>query len=97
MDEVLQAKRQEILLTLIERLSVKNSDLEYCLNANLILQELTDSEIGFLKLVEPALVSQLIANACDLRNPNQAYAINVLINIIKEYPDHEHQLSKTEV
>jgi hypothetical protein len=31
----------------------------------------------------------LIESACNIDNENQAYAINVLTNIIKEYPDHE--------
>jgi hypothetical protein len=34
----------------------------------------------------------LIAASCDLKNPNQGYAISILISIIKEYPDYERQI-----
>ena len=44
MTEVLAQKRQEVIATLIERLGTSNKDYENCLNANMILTELSDNE-----------------------------------------------------
>lgn len=52
MIEILNAKRQNVLATLIESLGAKNRSLENTLNAQLILLELTDNENLYGKLVE---------------------------------------------
>lgn len=89
MVQVLTDKRQEVIFALIGRLSAKNNDFENCLNANSILIELADNDQLFGKLVESQNFNKLISNACDIKNRNQAYAINVLNTIIKEYPNYE--------
>jgi len=53
MAEVLNQKRQEVVLSLIDNLNSKgNTDLEACLNAHLILTELTETDYTFAKLLE---------------------------------------------
>jgi len=53
---------------LIERLGRGNTDFEACLNANAVLQELSETEgmIGVLI----SNMQKLINNACDLKNVN---------------------------
>lgn len=92
MTEVLTQKRQEVIATLIERLGTSNKDYENCLNANMILTELSDNEQLFGKLVETQNVTRLIVHACDIRNPNQSYALSVLTSVFKEYPNYEQQI-----
>ena len=70
MVDVLNAKRQEVVQTLIDRLSGKNSDYERCLNAHMILIELTDNDQLFGTLVDTGNVTKLINHACDMRNVN---------------------------
>jgi hypothetical protein len=71
MNDTLNAKRQEVVVSLIENLSAKNkNDLEASLNAHLILTELTESEITFLKLVQKDNFLRLIQAACDIQNVN---------------------------
>ncbi len=92
--KTLNERRQEVVAGLIEKLGAKNlRDFESCLNANGILMELIESEQLYGKIVEGANLSKLIVNACDMRNPNQAWALNVLASVIKEYPNYENQLS----
>lgn len=93
--DILNVRRQEVVLELIERLSSKNTDFENCLNAHSILLELTDNEAMFGKLVDTQNISKLINCACDIRNPNQSYALNILTSIIKEYPNYEKHLGET--
>lgn len=52
MSDVLNQKRQEIVTALIDNLHSKHSELEACLNAHLILTELTETEYTFAKLLE---------------------------------------------
>ena len=52
MSDILSTKQSEVISFLIKKLSFKNHDLESCLNAHIILQELADSEAGFSKLAE---------------------------------------------
>jgi hypothetical protein len=52
MSDNLNLKRTEIIHALIDNLSSKNkTDFEACLNAHLILTELTETEITFSKLI----------------------------------------------
>ena len=96
MIEVLKNRRQEVVAALIEKLSSKNlTDLESCLNAHTILSEMSDNDILFEKLVEKENLQKLINHSCDLKNPNQAWATNVLTNVIKEFPNYENQISKS--
>lgn len=95
MTEVLKARRQEVVAFLIEKLSSKNScDFESCLNANAILSEMTDNDVLFEKLVEKENLQKLINNSCDIKNPNQAQALHVLTNIVKEFPNYERQIGE---
>ena len=96
MNEVLNTKRQEVIVSLIDCLSAKNKeDFEACLNAHQVLTELTENEITFGKLIQRDNVVRLIEAACDLQNKqNQGYALSVLANIIKEYPDYERSLGQ---
>lgn len=98
MSDVLDAKRQEVILRLIENLSSKNKDdFEACLNAQTILTELTESEITFAKLIQRENIVKLTDAACDIHNvQNQSYALSVLSHIIKEYPDYEKQISQAQ-
>jgi hypothetical protein len=68
MADVLNAKKQEVISTLIDNLSSRNKDFEACLNAQLVLLELVDSDQLFPKLIEVANVKRLLAAACDIRN-----------------------------
>lgn len=91
MAEVLGLKRQEVVATLIERLGCpadKKEDLENCLNANMVLSELAESEQLYPKLVEAQNLQRLAQHACDTSNPHQPYALNVLATILKEYPNN---------
>jgi hypothetical protein len=85
---ILQEKKQEVIQYLISRLSSKNTDIEQTLNAHTILLELTDNDATYGKLVEKENLIPLIKAACDINNTlNQGYALNILINIIKEFPE----------
>ncbi len=66
--EVFNMRRQEVVEKLIERLGRGNTDFEACLNANAVLQELSETEgmIGVLI----SNMQKLINNACDLKNVN---------------------------
>lgn len=77
---------------MLSRLSIKNKDLELCLNAHTILAELADNESTFGKLVQKENMSLLIKAATDTRNTNQGYALNILTTLIKEFPDYERQI-----
>lgn len=90
MAEVLNQKRQEVVLSLIDNLNSKgNTDLEVCLNAHLILTELTETDYTFAKLLEKENFVRLMQVACDAQNSFQGYALSVLSSIITEYPDFE--------
>lgn len=63
------------------------------MNAHSILLELADNEQTFGKLVERENLTNLIKAACDINNTvNQAYALNIIITIIREFPDYEKQI-----
>ena len=70
MSETLNAKKQLVVSTLINRLTSRNLDYDLCLNAHTILLELADNESTFGKLAEKENLIPLIRAACDLRNPN---------------------------
>ena len=60
------------------------------MNAQMIMLEMVDNEHAYGRLLENGdHVNELIVSACDLKNPSQAYALNVLMSIIKEFPEHE--------
>lgn len=60
------------------------------MNAHSILLELADNDSTFGKLVEKENLTNLIKAACDIGNTlNQAYALNIIITIIREFPDYE--------
>lgn len=93
MFQVLETKKQEVIQYLIQRLSSKNPDFEECLNAHSILIELTENEQTYSKLVEKENLTHLIKAACDINNiQNQAYALNVIIHIIREFPDFDKRI-----
>lgn len=63
------------------------------MNAHSILLELADNEQTFGKLVEKENLTNLIKAACDINNTvGQAYALNIIITIIREFPDYEKQI-----
>lgn len=94
MNDVLNQKRQEVIIFLIDSLSAKNkNDFEACLNANAILTDLTEHNVTFSKLIQRDNVIRLMEAACDITNSNQSYALSVLASIIKEYPDFERSIS----
>jgi hypothetical protein len=68
--EVLNQKRHEVIGVLIDRVGSKNADFENCLNAHLILMELTENETLFPFLIETQHISKLITNSCDIKNQN---------------------------
>ena len=37
----------------------------------------------------------MIKASCDIKNTNQAYALNILTSIIREFPDYERQIGVT--
>ena len=92
MHEVLQTKKQEIVTKLIAKLSARNLDLEQCLNAHSILLELADHDTTFGKLVQKENLLALIRASCDFKNVFQHYALNVLITVIKEFPNFDRQI-----
>jgi hypothetical protein len=52
MQDVLNQKRQEVIVSLIEQISSKNrKDLEAAMNAHTILTELCENEITFAKII----------------------------------------------
>jgi hypothetical protein len=70
-------------------MSSKSDDVEKCLNAHGILLELADHEATFGKLVQKDNLTALIRASCDTKNKHQQYALNVLITIIREFPNYE--------
>lgn len=93
MYSILQARKQEVVELLLSKISAKNTDLEQTMNAHTILLEMADNEQTYGKLVEKDNLTQLIKYACDLDNRvGQSYALNVMINIIREFPDYEKQI-----
>lgn len=77
---------------LIRRLSSTNGDFELCLNAHMILLELADNENCFGLLIQRDIAEALINASCDIMNPNQSYALNVLQTVIKEFPFYAPKL-----
>ena len=69
--------------------SKQGNNLENCLNAHLILTELTETDYTFAKLLERDNFVRLMQVACDAQNLYQGYALSVLSAIITEYPDFE--------
>ncbi len=92
MHEVLQDKKQQIIAKLIARLSSRNTDLEECLNAHGILLELADHDSTFGKLVQKENLLALVRASCDFKNTFQHYALNVLITVIKEFPNYDRHI-----
>ncbi len=57
------------------------------------MADLTDNENSYGKLVEKDNLTHLIKNTCDINNhQNQAYALSILIFIIKEFPDFDKRI-----
>ena len=96
MSDCLNQKRQEVVTSLITNLSGRNRDFETCLNAHTILFDMTEQAVTFTKLIQREVVVKLIEAACDIMNPNQAYALDVLAKVIREYPDFERSLQQAQ-
>jgi len=62
------------------------------LNSNLILIDLTDNEVSYPFIGDPTILGTLIDASVDNHNPYSHYATNIVVNIIKEYPEHEKLL-----
>lgn len=95
--EIHNQKRQEVIHELILKLSIKNRDFEQCMNAHTVLQELTENNQTYARLIEKQNIAHLIECTCDLKNPNQGYAANIVCSIIKEFSDYERNLSQERV
>ena len=89
MNGVLEDKKQKVVALLIHWISSNKVDYEKCLNAHFILVELADHEATYGKLVQKDNLTALVLGACDFKNPYQAYALNVLTTIIREFPNFE--------
>jgi hypothetical protein len=83
MRQILNEKRQEVISTLIDSLGPKCADFESVLNAQAVLTELSDSKKIYKRIIDTRNIQTLINHACDISNRNQAYALNVLANILK--------------
>ena len=71
MTDVLSAKRQEVIGTLIGRLSGQNNAVEDALNAQMIMLEMVDNEHAYGRLLDNEdHVKELIVSACDIKNPS---------------------------
>jgi hypothetical protein len=68
MTDILNQKRQEVVETLMDRLGPANKSFENCLNAHMVLAELSDNDQLFGKLAEN--VQRLITHACNIGNVN---------------------------
>jgi len=91
MRQILNEKRQEVISTLIERLGPKSTDFESVLNAQTVLTELSDSKKIYKRIIGTRNIQTLVNHACDISNRNQAYALNVLANILKQLGDYDHK------
>ena len=91
MRQILNEKRQEVISTLIERLGPKSTDFESVLNAQTVLSELSDSKKIYKRIIGTRNIQTLVNHACDISNRNQAYALNVLANILKQLGDYDHK------
>lgn len=93
--DILNQKRQQVVTSLIDSVSSKNrDDLEAALNAHTILTELCENEVTFSRVILKDNILRLVEAACDLHNNlGQSYALAILSNIIKEYPDFERSIS----
>ena len=85
LNEIFNHCRQEVITTLIDHLGPKNADLENTLNAQLVLTELVENKKIYKRITEGQNITKLINFACEMRNVNQAYALNVLTLILKEF------------
>ena len=93
MHAVLSQKKQEVVALLIQSLTAQNKDVEKCLNAHYVLAELSDNENTYGKLVEKDNLTMIIRAACDINNEhNSIYALNIIIRVIKEFPDYEKKI-----
>lgn len=92
MISVLSNCKREVISELVKRLSSANKDFELCLNAHLILLELADNDNCFGLLIQRECAESLINASCDIMNPNQGYAINVLQTILREFPFYANNL-----
>lgn len=89
---ILNQRKSEVVHSLVTSLTRKNKDLEQCLNANLILADLTDNEVSYPFVGDTSVLGVLIDAAIDNQNQFSHYATNIVVNIIKEYPEHEKLL-----
>lgn len=76
---------------MIDRLGAKNKDFENCLNAQSVLTELIDNKKIYKRIIASENLQKLINHACDMNNINQAYALNVLASILKEFTNFENK------
>lgn len=56
-----------------------------------MLSELADSKKVYKRIIDSKNVQALINHACDMNNKNQAYALSVLTNILKQLGDYDHK------
>jgi|LauGreDrversion4_2_1035121.scaffolds.fasta_scaffold179408_2 hypothetical protein len=91
MRQILNERRQEVISTLIDRLGPKGFDFESVLNAQTVLTELGDSKKIYKRIISTKNIQTLINHACNMNNPNQSYALNVLATILKQLGDYDHK------
>lgn len=70
MGKILDEKKQEVITALIDMLGARNKDFEMCLNASMVLIEMSDCDNMYGKLVESQNITKIINNSCDIKNPN---------------------------
>ena len=56
--------------------------------------DLTDNEVSYPFIGDPNILGTLIDASVDNQNPYSHYATNIVVNIIKEYPEHEKLLGQ---
>lgn len=91
MRQILNERRQEVIFSLIESLGPKGTDFENVLNAQTVLCELSDTKKIYKRIISTKNIQTLINHACNMNNPNQAYALNVLATILKQLGDYDHK------
>ncbi len=86
--------QNQVILRLIMKLGRTNSDYEQVLNSQTILVDLAESEFSFSLVIQKENLENIIYQACDNENENQAYALHILTTISKQYGDYEKEISR---
>jgi len=95
MKEILAKKGDQVILYLLDQMSVKNTDdIEVALNAHSILMDFCENDHCFNLLTTEEAMKRLIQIVCQGMQNNQVkYAMQLLLTIITEFSNTEKEIT----